>query len=184
MKKTLGLVVAFALVAGYALAADTSIDYAHEFDFEGVKTFEYMQTSESNATDSFTDGRIRAAIIRALSEGGLTRVESDPDIFITYHLTSKDNTVYDTSYYGYGSFGSGWGGWGAGMGTTATTMVSTYTKGTLVIDAFGADDKKMVWRGTGTVTVTSDPKKQSKQIDKILKDLGKKWQKILAGKGK
>ena len=43
---------------------------------------------------------------------------------------------------------------------------------------------KMIWRGAGTVTVKSKPEKQQKQIDKILDKLGKKWAKILAGKGK
>jgi len=42
----------------------------------------------------------------------------------------------------------------------------------------------MVWRGTGTVTVKSKPDKQIKQVDKILRKLGKKWDKIHAGKGK
>jgi hypothetical protein len=42
----------------------------------------------------------------------------------------------------------------------------------------------MVWRGTGTVTVKAKPEKQAKQIDSILKKLGNKWDKIIAGKGK
>jgi len=67
---------------------------------------------------------------------------------------------------------------------TATTTASTYTEGTLIIDAFDAVEKKMVWRGTGTVTVKEDPDKQSQQIENILTKLGKKWKKIHAGKGK
>jgi hypothetical protein len=42
----------------------------------------------------------------------------------------------------------------------------------------------MVWRGSGTVTVKDKPEKQVKQVENILKKLGKKWDKILAGKGK
>ena len=69
-----------------------------------------------------------------------------------------------------------------GMGSSTTTE-STYTEGTLIIDAYEPSDKKMVWRGTGTVTVKAKPEKQSQQITKILTKLGEKWQKILAGQG-
>ena len=60
----------------------------------------------------------------------------------------------------------------------------SYEEGTLVIDAYDSKEKKMVWRGSGTVTVKGKPDKQIKQVDNILKKLGKKWDKILAGKGK
>ena len=90
-----------------------------------------------------------------------------------------------TTSFGYGGVGRGWGGWGGGMGMgSSTTTSSTYTEGTLIIDGYGPDDKKMVWRGTGTVTVKSKPDKQAQQIDNILSKLGDKWDKILAGQGK
>jgi hypothetical protein len=71
---------------------------------------------------------------------------------------------------------------GMGMGASTTTS-SNYTEGTLIIDGYKPGDKKMVWRGTGTVTVKSKPEKQAQQIDKILTKLGDKWDKILAGQG-
>ena len=42
----------------------------------------------------------------------------------------------------------------------------------------------MVWRGSGTVTLKDKPENQVKQVEKILEKLGKRWDKILAGKGK
>ena len=63
------------------------------------------------------------------------------------------------------------------------TTSSTCTEGTLVIDGYEPGDKKMVWRGTGTVTVKEKPEKQIKQIDNILTKLGDKWDKIHAGMG-
>ncbi len=182
MKNSLTLLFVLAIAATPALAQKVTIDYAHDFDHSSVETFQYIQTKESNAPDELTDNRIKNAIIRELFEGGLQSVSSDPDLFITYHLTSQENTVYTTTSFGYGGYYGGWGRWGGGMGT-ATTTASTYTEGTLIIDAYGPDDKKMIWRGTGTVTVKSKPEKQIKQIDNILDKLGKKWAKILAGKG-
>jgi hypothetical protein len=67
---------------------------------------------------------------------------------------------------------------------SATTYASTYTEGTLIIDAYDAKEKKLVWRGAGTVTVKDDPDKRIQQVDKILEKLGKKWKKIHTGQAK
>jgi len=185
MKKVLGLIIVLGLAATPALAQKVTIDYAHDFDFEAVKTFQYVETKDSNSASQLTDDRIKNAIIRELTEGGLKQVESDPDLFVTYHLTTQENTVYNTTssgYGGYGGYGRGWGGWGGSMGSSTTTA-STYTEGTMIIDGYEPGEKKMVWRGTGTVTVKSKPEKQSKQIDSILDKLGAKWDKILKNQG-
>jgi hypothetical protein len=176
------MLIVLAFAATPALAQRVTIDYAHDFDFEKVKTFQYVDTPDSNIKDELMDGRAKDAIIRELTEGGLKLVESDPDIFVTYHVTTQENTVYNTTNFGYGGYGAGWGGYG-GMGSS-TTMASSYTEGTLIIDAYEATEKKMVWRGTGTVTVKSKPEKQTQQIDKILLKIGNKWDKILKNQGK
>jgi hypothetical protein len=67
---------------------------------------------------------------------------------------------------------------------SSTTYETKYTEGTLIIDGYDPADKKLVWRGTGTVTVKSKPEKQIKQVEKILTKIGAKWDKILAGQGK
>jgi hypothetical protein len=66
---------------------------------------------------------------------------------------------------------------------TSTTTASTYTEGTLIIDAYEPSEKEMVWRGTGTVTLKSKPEKRAKQITKIMNKMGDKWEKILAKQG-
>jgi hypothetical protein len=54
----------------------------------------------------------------------------------------------------------------------------------LIIDAYDAAEKKMVWRGTGTVTVKDKPEQQVKQVDNIFKKMGNRWDKILKNQGK
>jgi hypothetical protein len=186
MKKKLGLLVVLGMAAMPAFAQKVTVDYAKGFDFKALKTFQYVDTKDSNASNELMDGRIEDAIVKELTEGGLKQVDANPDLFVTYHMTSKENTVYNTTGFGYGGLGMGWGGWGGGMGMgmgSSTTTSSTYTEGTLIIDGYKPGDKKMVWRGTGTVTVKSKPEKQAKQIDNILAKLGDKWDKILAGQG-
>jgi hypothetical protein len=187
MKKILGMLVVFGLTAAPALAQQVTIDYAHEFDFGAVATFQYVDTPESNSENPIMNDRIVTMIKQKLVDGGLQEVSENPDILVTYHLTTEQQTTYTTTGFGYGGYWGGWGRWGYPYGpgvASTTTTARNYTEGTLIVDAYDAADKKMIWRGTGTVTVKDSPDKQAKQVDKILSKLGKKWQKILAGKGK
>jgi hypothetical protein len=184
MRKTLGLVFVIALMATPALAQKVSIDYAHDFDFGSVKTFQYVNTKESNVQgNEMMAGRVESMIKKELVEGGLTEVTENPDIFVTYHFTTKERTSYSTSTFGYGGYHGGWYGWGGGMGTSTTTA-QNYTDGTLIIDAYDSSEKKMIWRGTGTVTVKDKPEKQIQQVENILTKIGSRWEKILAGQSK
>jgi hypothetical protein len=183
MRKVLGLLIVLGFAAAPVFAQKITIDFAHDFDFEKIKTFQYVDTPDSNMKNELMHERTKDAIIRELTEGGLALVESDPDIFVTYHVTTEERTVYNTTNFGYGGYHGGWYGWGGGMGSSTTTAMN-YTEGTLIIDAYDATEKKMIWRGTGTVTVKAKPEKVIKQIDKILKKMGNRWDKIHKNQGK
>jgi hypothetical protein len=193
MKRALGLVFVLALAATPAMAQKVTVDYAHDFDFSGVKTFQYVDTEESNSKNELMASRIEEMIKKELREGGLTEVQENPDLFVTYHVTTEEMSSFNTTsmgYGGYGGYGPGWGGYGrygyGGYGgmASSTTYETKYTEGTLIIDGYDPAEKKLVWRGTGTVTIKDKPEKQINQVDKILTKIGKKWDKILEGKGK
>ena len=191
MKKTLGLLIVLGLAASPALAQKVTIDYDHDFDFSGPETFQYVNTEESNADNPMMADRIESMIKAKMKAGGATEVTENPDLFITYHITTEQETSYTTTSFGYGGYGGGWGGYGrygyggygGSMGTSSTTA-RNYTVGTLIIDAYEGNEKKMVWRATGQVTVKDKPENQIKQVEKIFNKIGKKWGKIMAGKGK
>jgi len=194
MKKILGCAVLAMLIAAPGFAQKVTIDYAHGFDFDSVTTFQYVDTEESNIKDNPMMGdRVVSMIKQELREGGLQEVQENPDLYVTYHFTSEERKQLSTTSMGMGGYGGywdDWGGWGGygGFGGpmmgSSTTQEYSYEEGTLVIDAYDSKEKKMVWRGSGTVTVKEKPEKQVKQVENILKKLGKKWDKILAGKGK
>jgi len=191
MKKALGLIIVLGLAASPVLAQKVTVDYAHEYDFSKQETFMYVDSEDSDAENPMMHDRIVSMIKKELKEGGATEVTSNPDIYITYHITTATKTNYTTTSFGYGGYHGGWGGYGrygyGGYGpgmTSSQTTARDYTEGTLIIDAYDASEKKMVWRATGTVTVKDNPEKQAKQVDKILTKIGKKWDKIMAGKGK
>ncbi|MCU0303886.1 MAG: DUF4136 domain-containing protein [Thermoanaerobaculales bacterium] len=185
MKRALGIAIALGLAATPALAQKVTIDYAHDFSFADVKTFSYVDNEESKAQNPMMHDRIVSMIKARLIAGGLTEATADPDVYITYHLTTEEQTTYSTTSFGYGGYWGGWGGWGYGPSmASSTTMAHNYVEGTLIFDLYDAAEKKMVWRGTGTVTVKDAPEKQVKQVESIIEKLGKKWHKIIAGKGK
>jgi hypothetical protein len=192
MKKTLGFVFVVILIAAPGMAQKVAIDYSRGFDWDAVETFQYVDTKDSNIQgNQMMADRVASMIRKEMREGGLREVQENPDLYITYHFTSEERKSYNTTTMGYGGYGGywdGWGGWGDPFGGpmmgTSTTREYSYEEGTLIIDAYDSKEKKMVWRGSGTVTVKSKPDKQIKQVDNILKKLGKKWDKILAGKGK
>ncbi len=192
MKKSILLTFLLAVVvaAAPAVAQKVYIDYAKDFDFGTVKSYTYMETPDSDAGADLDDQRIESAIFNSLSD--LERVDSGGDIYVTYHVSTEEQKQFNTTTYGYGGWGPGWGGygrygygWGGTMGMGgATTTSSTFTEGTLVIDAYEPESKELVWRGMSTVTVKDNPQKRAKQIDKIMSKLGKKWEKILKNEGK
>jgi len=194
MKKILGCAVLVMLIAAPSLAQKVTIDYSRGFDWNGVETFQYVETPESNIKDNqIMADRVASMIRQEMREGGLQEVQENPDLYVTYHFTSEERKQLSTTSMGMGGYGGYWDDWGGYGGYDAfggpmmgssTTREYSYEEGTLVIDAYDSKEKKMVWRGSGTVTVKDKPEKQVKQVENILKKLGKKWDKILAGKGK
>ena len=186
MKKIIAFTILCGLAAAPGLAQKVDILYAHEFDFGSISTFQYVDTENDQVkSHEIMNRRIESMIKKQLREGGLTEVEENPDIFVTYHIISEEKRGYTTTGWGYGGYWGGWYGWGGypSMGVS-TTQEYTYDVGTLIIDAYDGVEKKMVWRGTGRVKVKDKPQKQTQQVEKILEKLGNKWDKILVGKGK
>jgi hypothetical protein len=51
----------------------------------------------------------------------------------------------------------------------------TYTHGTLILEAWTAGTKKIIWRGSGTVGVTDDYDKMSNRIFKLVGQMADRW---------
>ena len=75
MKRTIFTVTAALLIAAPAMAQKVNIDYASDFDFEGVETFQYVETEESSIKDNpMMADRVVGMIKSELTEGGLREV--------------------------------------------------------------------------------------------------------------
>jgi hypothetical protein len=166
--------IALLLLAAPAAAQKVAVDYDRQADFQSYRTFAWADTPETSVADSSasTDSMIKNAVEYWLTDGGLIEVDEDPDLWFTYHTNAKKQMQLNTTNYGYSQ-----GGW-LYAGSPTTTTTSTHTQGTLVIDAWDAERKALVWRGTATAVVPDNPAKGGKKIDKAVKKIVRKWRKM------
>ena len=62
---------------------------------------------------------------------------------------------------------------------TADTHVSTFSRGTLVIDFWDPKTEKLVWRGSATAVVKENPQKAERQVQKAIKKIARKWDQMV-----
>jgi uncharacterized protein DUF4136 len=152
-------------------AQDVKTDFDPGTNFSTLKTY-YWAKSDPVPGNDLMNQRVVAAVDHWLTVKGWTKApEERADVAVAVSVSTKQSTSVETLYNGM----AGWGyrGWGAGMGS-ATTMVNTYTDGTMLVDLFDAKTKKLVWRGTATGTVSNDPRKNAEKIQKVTEKMFKK----------
>ena len=188
MKLRVFLALVAILVAGPAFAQKVYIDYDKDYDGSKVKTFAWAETQETSVKNAnpMLHRQIVDTIERYITTSGVQEVDSDPDVYVTYHGSSKEELSVNTTNWGYG-YPSAWGygsygGYGgyygryyggvhAGYGSQSTT-VSSYKVGTLVVDIWDAETDELVWRGVmADITISENPNKMEKKIDKALKKM-------------
>jgi len=157
-------------------------DFDRQADFSSFQTFQWHE-SDANVkdTDPLSHERFINAVNSELRAKGMSEVTSNPDVFVTYSAEESEQMSLDTTYmgggWGYGP-GWGWGGYyGAGMGGmgSSTTTVRKYNVGTVVLDMWDAKEKRLVWRGIVSDTVSDNPSKNSSKITKAADKLFKEY---------
>jgi hypothetical protein len=181
MRVVVGL--CFLLTAGTAFAQKVSVDFDKDVDFSKYKTYSFASGTPTPVT--LTNQRIEKAIEAQLAAKGLTRVESDADLTVVFHCAVTQQTQLNTTSLGGWGWGPGWrrgwgwgggwrGGWG-GLGGTAITQVEQIPVGTLIVEIGDSANKKYIWRGTATKTISSKPDKNAKAIDGEVKKMFEKF---------
>jgi len=182
MKLSAVWILALVFSAGPLFAQKIYIDYDGSYDGNSVESFAWKETAETSVSKSnpLLHSRIVNGIEYYLTLAGARETDADPDVYVTYHASAKEEISIDTSYHGYG-YPSGWGYYGRrGYGyADATSTVRKYEIGTLVVAVWDASSNKLVWRGTATnITVTDNPAKMEKKLNKALKKMVDQWRKI------
>lgn len=171
MGRLMTATVAAVALAGAALAQDVTVDYDKAANFGAIKTFSVnLATPWDNPIG---EKRLVDEMTQALvGKGWAVAPEGTADAQVILHGASKTKRSLNTFYSGMGGYG--WRGWGAGGFGSATTNVSEYTEGTLVVDIYEAKTKQLLWRGVAQGELKDTPEKRQKQLakvtDKLFKD--------------
>ena len=152
------------LIAGSPAAAqNVDVDSNPSANFAGYRT--YTWTVGTPAANPLAEQRIHAAVDQQLAAKGFSKVTANPDVVVATHVVTKEQKQLDVNGFGGGFFFPG----------QATATVRTYVVGTLAVDIYDAKNKMLVWRGTGTDTLSSKPDKNTGKADKALDKMFKQY---------
>ena len=144
------------LIASNVLGQKVTTDSVPGTDFSKYHTYSWGEGTA--AQDPITAQRIVSGIDAQLSAKGLKKVDSEPDLLVLYHVSTDQQKSLNWNNFG------GWGRFG-GMGSA---QVDTVVNGQLKVDIADFKAKQFLWRGTAFDTVSTDPQKNAKKIDKGL----------------
>lgn len=169
MRKT-WLPVALA-VSVTCLFAKVVADYDHAVNFGSYHTYSWIAL---NLQEPLWNDRVTEAVDDQLAAKGWRKVETGGDASISVVGSSLAERSFETWYsggFGGGYFHRGW--WVAGSPGYATDVIERTRVGTLHIDIFDAQSKKVIWHGVCTDTLTGSPEKNEKKLEKAVTDLFK-----------
>src|ERR1700694_4475944 len=149
-KKVTAAATMILVLASVSLAQQVKTDYDRSANFGQYRTYSWQNV---NTRDPLMVDRIKSAVNAALAAKGWTEVPSGGDAAVVAIETTQNQQTLDTFYNGFGG-GWRWGGFG-----NATTTVENYKVGTLVVDIFDASNKKLIWRGAASDTLSSNSDK-------------------------
>lgn len=151
-------VAAVALViAGCGGGVQTSADFDPAGDFS-ARTYSWRDGTP--LPNPLMGQRLVGAVDNQLQQKGFKRVPEGGDITVTYHAAADKQLDVQTF-----STGSPYGCWGGCMsGSMTSSTVTPVTVGTVIVDLVDTKSNKMLWRGSASDAVSSDPKENEQKI--------------------
>jgi hypothetical protein len=168
MKRVFAIAILGLLVSSTALAQKTNIDWDRSANFSQYHTYGWQKSP--HPAKGLWDPRVVAAVDKQLADKGLTKVDSNPDVWVVYSNSIHEQKELVGSGYAYPP---SWG-WGYGWGPTPQVYNTWVTKqGTLVVEISDAKAKMLLWRGSVTDTISDNSNKNIKNLDNAVAKLFK-----------
>jgi hypothetical protein len=164
-KALMGSMLMITVLVTSVFASRITVDYDHSANFVQYKTYSIVSVQAANP---FLNSRIKAAIEQDLAAKGWTEVPSGGQVSVVAMETTRTRQQVNTFYEGFG--GWRWGGVG-----DATTTVEHYKVGTLAVNMFDASSHRLIWRGTSSSTLTGNADKNTKNLNKDVQKMFKKF---------
>jgi hypothetical protein len=172
--------IAWLLSAATSVGAgsDIQIDFDRDFDFSTIHSYAWKDDPRRSLSEDnpFLHERIVEIVDGRLYRGGIKKAEADPDAFIAYRVAIDSDMAIDAMEYGY-FYPASWY-WSPAAWSWATPNMPdarTYTKGTLLIEVWTADTKRMIWRGSGQTETTTNLDKMQKRILTLITKMSDRW---------
>lgn len=183
MIRRIVILIALAILATTpALAVKVYVDFDKDVDFGAYRTFAIDADHERTLMEysPLMHERVLGLIRERLVRAGLEETSANPDLYVTYQVSVREEMQLETVNLGY-SYGPGWGydpyyAWHGSIGTTSTRAYK-YEVGTLLLDIWQADGDRLVWRGSAEDTVSKNPEKGIRKVEKALHKMGRIFQK-------
>lgn len=175
--KNISFIALLALLTfGIGCGSSVSIttDYDKEVDFKQYKTFGFLKWNDESAAlvNDIDRRRLEAAVAKQLENRGMKRMDGIGNTMIGFHVVVEQKTgttSYTNHYGGMGYYGGGFGygyGYPYGGATSTTTSTYSYTIGTVVIDQYDSQTKKLIWEGVAQGEVQGNKSKREENINK------------------
>jgi len=157
-----GVIAALTVACGYSIK--TSTDYDRSVRFSNYDSFFIVKGNSSG--NPLLDQRAEGDVRTALTDKGWIEVpEGLGKAAVVVHAATKTKHTYETLYDGWGGWGwrRGWRGFGG-----ATTYVSDYKVGTLMVDIFDAKTKQAIWHGNAVDALSDDAKSNAEATEQAI----------------
>jgi len=162
MKSRMLMGVGAALLVSACSGISTSTDYDPAVSFSAFSTYDWIDSE--GQVDNIMSSRVRQSVDAALTAKGFTQSTSNPDLAVSYQVTSAERRSFNTVNTGWGGGYRG-AGWGMGMGTSTTTE-QVWNEGSLILGIFDTGTKNLVW--TGTATTDLDPSRSPQERQELI----------------
>jgi hypothetical protein len=177
MQKVIAL-LALACVVSPSVAKKVRVDFDHESNFSGYRTYRWMQSPDAKLhpgqlpNAQFPNQLMRERIVgfieEALAAKGLRRVDTAADLVVDYQMKVTEQQQL-TTY----TDGLGWGwGWGSAVSTTTTQTIRI---GTLVVSMVDPRHEQLIFQGMSSDTISSKPTENTKKFAKAINKIFQKY---------
>jgi hypothetical protein len=162
-----GSITMVLFMAASSFAVDVKTDYDRNANFGNYKTYSWDKVQTQNQL--WVD-RIKSSVDAALAAKGWRQVAAGGDVSFGATQITQNQQVLNTFYDNFGRgrrFGGGFG--------TATTTTDNYQIGSLVVDVYDTQTKKLIWRGVSSDTLSDNADKNIKNLDKGVQKMFKNF---------
>lgn len=115
-----------------------------------------------------TRRHMRDDIERLMTDRGYHLQPTNPDLSIAYYIGVRERLEVNNYNYGYPFWGWDWK-WGPGWNNLPEQHVTSYEQGTVIVDVLDAGGRRLLWRGTGQMTIPNKQEEYEQAIAKTVR---------------